>query len=121
MLVSAYYYLIELQKRLLVTHNTERDSDVILRNYWPMGANGSILITSRDYFNFMKDVTRNGQTVRRFDASESWDLLLKLLGKDWSDRFKNGKLKEIDIDAAKSWVGELGGLGMNPYDVSNSL
>jgi hypothetical protein len=78
--------------------------------------NGSILITSRDYYNFMKDMRRKGQTVKVFDEQESWDLLLQLMGKEWSDKFRDGRLKETENDAAKAWIKDLKGLGWWNYN-----
>lgn len=83
-----------------------------MRGYWPIGANGSILITSRESYNFLKEGTRKGLTVQPFNATESWELFLQLLDENWRKRVKDGELKKVDRKAARAWVRELGGLGM---------
>lgn len=81
-----------------------------MKGYWPIGANGAILITSRTYHNFLKDSNRKGETVQMFNADESWNLMLRLLGDEWVTAYKNGKIKQADELAAKSWLKLLGGL-----------
>jgi hypothetical protein len=93
----------------------DKESETILRGYWPIGAVGSILITSRQYYNFMKDVNRKGETVKPFNEHESWDLLVLLLGDIWNDAEKSGQLTPADMQAAKSWVKKLEGLRKYPW------
>ncbi len=105
-------YLRPITRQYLPTHIVDKNAEVILRSYWPIGSNGSILITSRDYYNFTKDLRRRGQTVKAFTDDESWDLLLQLLGKEWRDKFNDGLVKETDTVAARAWIRELKGLGL---------
>lgn len=75
-----------------------------------MGANGAILITSRKYYNFMKDDSRRGDTVKPFDAHQSFDLLCQLLGPDWVEVKQQRKLKPSEVVAAKEFLARLEGL-----------
>lgn len=75
-----------------------------------MGAAGAILLTSRKYFNFTKDVSRRGDTVKPFTLQESWELLLELLGDDWKQLEKEGKIQASEVTAAKNMLDDLGGL-----------
>jgi hypothetical protein len=88
----------------------EKESEAILRPYWPIGANGSILIISRQYYNFMKDVNRKGESIKPLNEQESLDLLVRLIGDKWTEAAKSGQLKEADLQAARDWVDKLGGL-----------
>ena len=89
---------------------TDKESETTLRGYWPLGANGSILITSRQYYNFMKDSNRKGETIKPFNEKESWDLLVRLIGDTWTQAERSGQLKEADYQAARQWLEKLGGL-----------
>jgi hypothetical protein len=89
---------------------TDKESETILRGYWPIGANGSILITSRQYYNFMKDINRKGETIKPFNDDESWDLLIRLIGNKWAEAEKSGRLTSADYQAARDWLKKLGGL-----------
>jgi Cdc6-like AAA superfamily ATPase len=66
---------------LLVYDNAERET--LLKGYWPVGARGSILLTSRSFHNFFEDDKRYGETVPFFKENERWDLLMALLGEKW--------------------------------------
>jgi hypothetical protein len=88
----------------------DKESETILRGYWPLGANGSILITSRQYHNFMKDSNRKGETIKLFNDKESWDLLVRLMGDAWTQAERSGQLKDADYQAARDWLEKLGGL-----------
>lgn len=88
----------------------DKESETILRGYWPIGANGSILITSRQYYNFMKDANRKGETIKTFNENESWDLLVQLMGNEWIEAEKSGQVSPDDHQAAKEWLKKLGGL-----------
>lgn len=90
----------------------DKESETTLRGYWPIGAMGSILITSRQYYNFMKDINRKGETVKPFNEQESYDLLIRLLGDKWTNAKKSGQLKEADIEATRDWAKKLEGLRM---------
>jgi hypothetical protein len=92
--------------------SAEKDSETMLRGYWPIAANGSILITSRQYYNFMKDNKRKGTTVKPFNDRESWDFLVHLMGDKWSEALRAGRIRPPDVAAAKSWAEALGGLRM---------
>lgn len=93
---------------LWLTYQLERDQ--ILQGYWPMGASGAILITSRKYYNFSKDLQRKGETVKPFDPAQSWDLLLQLLGDDWKKLERKGRIPPSEVSAAKNMLDRLGGL-----------
>ncbi|KAH8602772.1 P-loop containing nucleoside triphosphate hydrolase protein [Bisporella sp. PMI_857] len=95
---------------LLIFDNAEREP--ILRGYWPVGANGAILITSRKYYNFMNDAERKGDTVKPFNEKDGWDLLMKLLGPEWQDLDRRGLLKHSEEVAAREFLNELGGLAL---------
>lgn len=83
-----------------------------MQPYWPVGAAGAVLITSRQYFNFSKDLERKGETIKPFNASESWDLLLQLLGEDWQKDDREGRIPQSEIAAAKSILDKLEGLAL---------
>lgn len=95
---------------LLIFDNAERES--ILKGYWPVGAKGSILITSRKYYNFMKDANRRGDTVRPFSPQQSYELLMQLLGEKWQLAERRGTLPKSEINAAKTLLGKIGGLAL---------
>ena len=80
--------------------------------YWPTGSSGAILITSRKYYNFSKDLQRKGETIKPFDPAQSWDLLLQLLGDDWKKMDREGLIPESEVSAAKNMLGSLGGLAL---------
>jgi hypothetical protein len=69
------------------------------------------LITSRSYFNFTK-ITRKGDTVKTFNPSQSWDLLLKFLGPTWQTRDTEGLIPESESKAAKVLLEKIGGLAL---------
>ncbi|KAH6690247.1 hypothetical protein BKA61DRAFT_287339 [Leptodontidium sp. MPI-SDFR-AT-0119] len=93
---------------LLVFDNVE--SEKVLRPYWPKGVSGAVLITSRSYFNFIRDVCRQGQTVKSLDLRQSWELLLDLLGDHWKELSMKSQLPDSEIVAAKSMLQQLEGL-----------
>jgi tetratricopeptide (TPR) repeat protein len=98
------------KKWLMIFDNAERDQ--VLKAYWPIGASGAILITSRKYYNFSKDLQRKGGTVKPFNSKESWDLLLQLLGDDWKKYEREGRIPQTEITAAKNLLEELEGLAL---------
>lgn len=108
-LIAVHSWLKRTKKKwLLIFDNAE--SPQILREYWPMGAAGAILLTSRKYFNFTKDMKRRGDTVKPFPLQESWELLLDFLGEDWKQAEKEGRIIASETAAAKSMLSDLEGL-----------
>ena len=77
-----------------------------------MGANGAILITSRQYYNFMQLEGQKGDAVKPFDEEQSFDLLFQLLGDDWRDLQKRKMLPPSEVSVAKEFLGKLEGLGL---------
>lgn len=71
---------------------------------------GAILITSREYYNFAKDESRKGDTVKPFTESQSWELLLKLL--DWEKADKEDSIPQSEVIAAKKFLSQLEGLAL---------
>lgn len=98
------------KKWLLIFDNAERDQ--VLKAYWPIGASGAILITTRKYFNYSKDLQRKGGTILPFNLQESWDLLLQLLGDDWKKDDREGRIPQTEVVAAKNMLAELAGLAL---------
>lgn len=66
---------------LLIYDNAEREN--LLKGYWPVGARGSILLTSRSFYNFFEDEQRHGETIPLFNEAERRELLMAHLGEDW--------------------------------------
>lgn len=95
---------------LLIFDNAERAS--IMKGYWPFGANGAILITSRSYYNFLNDDQRRGDTVKPFNKQQSFQLLTQLLGPDWTELREQRLLKRSEVDAAFEWLQQLEGLAL---------
>jgi hypothetical protein len=83
-----------------------------MKGYWPVGAKGAILITSRKYYNFMKDNQRKGDTVKPFNDQQSFDLLMLLLGEYWQNLHTRGLLRQSEINAAKTLLKKIGGLAL---------
>ena len=77
-----------------------------------MGANGAILITSRQYYNFIQHDGRKGDTVKPFNSKQSFDLLFQLLGDDWRDLQRRKLLAQFEVKAATEFLGNLQGLGL---------
>jgi hypothetical protein len=95
---------------LLIYDNAERGQ--LLRGYWPVGARGSILLTSRSYYNFFEDDQRHGETVPLFNEEERWDLLMAYLGPEWeAQHFAEGDMMvEVEKAAAKTLLDNTQGL-----------
>ena len=72
-----------------------------------MGASGAILTTSRKYYNFSKDMLRQGDTIKPFDPRQSWDLLLQLLGEDWKKLDREGRIPQTEATAATGISGSV--------------
>ncbi|KAH7416710.1 hypothetical protein BKA64DRAFT_701492 [Cadophora sp. MPI-SDFR-AT-0126] len=98
------------KKWLLVFDNVENEK--ILQSYWPVGASGAVLITSRKYHNFIHDLCRKGSTVKPFTPNQSWELLLELLGPEWKKLNQDRKIDESDVSAAKAMLKDLEGLAL---------
>lgn len=81
-----------------------------MKGYWPIGAKGAILITSRKYYNFTKDMQRKGDTVKPFNEQESFDLLMLLLGERCQRLYEQRMLRQSEIIAAKMLLKRIGGL-----------
>ncbi|KAN0114720.1 hypothetical protein V8E51_004264 [Hyaloscypha variabilis] len=93
---------------LLIFDNAERES--VLKGYWPVSVQGSILITSRKYYNFTNDAHRKGDTIKPFTPKESWSLLMKLLGPEWVEKDGKGLITAPEERAATELLKCLGGL-----------
>src|SRR4051794_3896102 len=93
---------------LLIYDNAEDEQ--LLRGYWPTGATGSILLTSRHWGNIQQDEYRNGQTVPLFNPQERWDLLMKLLGLQWQNQYLEGQTGALERKAGTRLLDHLGGL-----------
>jgi hypothetical protein len=88
------------------------EKEHLLKGYWPIGANGAILITSRQYYNFMQHDDRKGDAVKPFNPNQSSDLLFQLLGDDWRDLQMREVLPLSEVKAAIEFLGQLQGLGL---------
>lgn len=86
--------------------------DQILKQYWPIGVSGAILVTSRRYYNFVKDTGRRGDTIKPFDHNQSWDLLLQFLGDDWKKMDQENRIGPTEVASAKSLLSKLDGLAL---------
>ena len=81
----------------------------LLEPYWP-ASSGAILITSRSWVNFNFDSKRKGATVDIFDATERWEVLCRLLGRDVARI--DVELSRDDLDATKALLAERPGFGL---------
>jgi hypothetical protein len=95
---------------LLIYDNAEREQ--LLKGYWPVGARGSILLTSRSFYNFFEDDERHGETVPLFNEEERWNLLMAHLGPEWeAEHFAEGDMMvDVEKAAAKTLLDKTGGL-----------
>jgi tetratricopeptide (TPR) repeat protein len=95
---------------LLIYDNAERES--LLKGSWPVGARGTILLTSRTFYNFFEDDQRQGETVPFFNDQERYDFLMAQLGQKWQDTHLNpdGVMFNTETTAAKTLLKETGGL-----------
>jgi hypothetical protein len=110
-LVKVLRWLRRTKKRwLLIYDNAERGQ--LLKGYWPVGARGSILLTSRNFYNFFEDDQRHGETVPLFNEEERWNLLMAHLGPEWeAQHFAEGDMMvEVEKAAAKTLLDKTGGL-----------
>lgn len=82
----------------------------LIKGYLPRGENGAILITSRKYYNFMKDDLRMGDTLKLFSADESFEFLCNVLGRAWKTLLDEKKIAQSEIVAAMQLLDRLVGL-----------
>ncbi|KAH8602769.1 hypothetical protein B0O99DRAFT_587847 [Bisporella sp. PMI_857] len=104
---------------LLIFDNAEKDQ--VLQKYWPVGASGAILITTRKYYNFVKDLRRKGETIKPLDPKQSWDLLLHLLGEEWEKQEQEGRLPQSEMAAARLMLEKLEGLALAIQQAANLI
>jgi hypothetical protein len=97
------------------------ERDQVLQQYWPVGAPGAILVTTRKYYNFTKDVIRKGDTIRQFDLNQSWDLLIQLLGDDWGKMEAEEGIPPAEKEAAKALLERLGGLPLAIHEAAHLI
>lgn len=102
---------------LLIYDNAEREQ--ALNTYWPRDAVGSVLLTSRSYYNFEHSERREGETVPVFTSDERWELLMELLGSDWQLRHLGGQNGVREREAAHKLLHELGGLALAIAQAAN--
>jgi hypothetical protein len=95
---------------LLVYDNAERGRS--LNAYWPREACGSILLTSRSYYNFEGQEHRDGETIEVFTEDERWHLLMELLGDQWQLQHSGGPQGALEQAAAKKLLEITGGLAL---------
>jgi len=95
---------------LLIYDNAEREQS--LKGFWPAGARGSILLTSRTFHNFFEDDQRHGETVQVFDEKERYELLTSQLGAEWANIHFNrsSMLFQVEKAAVSTLLEETGGL-----------
>ena len=86
------------KKWLLIYDNAEREN--LLQGYWPSGGCGSMLLTSRSYYNFFEDENRHGETVKFLNEAERKRLFLTLLGEPWQSQHLSEASMMLDIEKA---------------------
>jgi hypothetical protein len=86
------------------------EKDDLLKTYWPLGAGGAILITSRTYRNFFKDDRRKGDTIQPFPPDQSFQLLCNYLGNHGRDLQQWTPVKIAELTAAEEFLHRLEGL-----------
>ena len=86
------------KKWLLIYDNAEREN--LLQGFWPAGGRGSMLLTSRSYYNFFEDEGRHGETVKFLNDTERKDLFLTLLGEKWTAEHLSEKSMMFPIETA---------------------
>jgi tetratricopeptide (TPR) repeat protein len=110
-LMKVLRWLRHTRKRwLLIYDNAEREN--LLKGFWPAGTRGSILLTSRTYYNFFEDDQRQGETVPLFTEEESHWSLMAQLGPEWeADHFgPQNVMCEVEKAAARTLLEKTGGL-----------
>jgi tetratricopeptide (TPR) repeat protein len=110
-LMKVLRWLTHTKKRwLLIYDNAEREN--LLKGFWPVGARGSILLTSRSFYNFFEDDQRQGETVPVFSIEESNASLMAHLGQDWQTVHlgEANMLADVERAAANTLLHQTGGL-----------
>ena len=114
------------QKRwLLIYDNAERERENLLKGYWPhnIHGQGSILLTSRSFYNFFEDQNRRGQTVDVLDQEERNELFMTLLGPKWqTQHLGDGKMMAaIERAAIATLLDKTGGLPIAITHATNMI
>ena len=86
------------KKWLLIYDNAEREN--LLQGYWPAGGRGSMLLTSRSYYNFFEDENRHGETVKFLSDADRRELFLTLLGPSWTSQHLSDDSMMVGIESA---------------------
>lgn len=110
-LMKVNKWLMQTTKRwLLIYDNAEREN--LLKGSWPIGARGTILLTSRTHYNFFEDDQRQGETVPFFTPEESYDSLMAQLGQEWQTTHlsPNGVMYNVEKLSARTLLKETSGL-----------
>lgn len=110
-LMKVLRWLRHTRKRwLLIYDNAEREN--LLKGFWPAGTRGSILLTSRTYYNFFEDDQRQGETVPLFTEEESHWSLMAQLGPEWEAAHFGSQnvMCEVEKAAARTLLEKTGGL-----------
>ena len=121
-LMKVLKWLTNTPKRwLLIYDNAEREN--LLKGYWPVGAQGSILLTSRSYYNFFEDDQRQGETVPVFTPEESHRSLMLQLGSDWQTAHfaAQNVMSDVEKAAAKTLLERTGGLPLAIYHAARLI
>lgn len=58
----------------------------------------------------MNDAKRQGVTIKPFNESQSWKLLLKLLGPEWEAREAAGQMRGHEEEDGKAFLKDMGGV-----------
>ena len=87
------------KKWLLIYDNAERQN--LLQGFWPAGGRGSMLLTSRSYYNFFdSDEHRRGETVQLLSDEKRRELFLALLGRAWTSKHLSEDSMMVQIESA---------------------
>jgi hypothetical protein len=93
---------------LLIFNNVENASAI--KGFWPLGANGAILITSRSQNNLLNVDKHVGDEIRPFNKHESFELLTNILGPDGTGQHEHWLTSRSEVGAAQEWLAQLDGL-----------
>lgn len=73
----------------------------------------------------MFDSQRKGETIKPFTESQSWELLIRLLGPEWQDLQRRCLLEPCEVEAAKELLRNLSGVShsreLNNFNLGRSL